>query len=1125
MADAPVREDDANPALAETAADVGRDAVRALQPGDRLGRYTILEIMGVGGMGVVYAAHDGDLDRKVAIKLLRASGDAELARARLLREARAMARLRHPNVITVYEAGEIDERVFVAMELVEGVTAGEWLAAPEQPRAWREVLDVFLAAGRGLAAAHAAGLVHRDFKPANVLLDRGGRVVVTDFGLARQAHPESATGGAIGGAAGGAEGGVDDAWTGADGPELDSASGGSGTDHSLTRTGTVLGTPAYMAPEQHRGSQADARSDQFSFSVALYEGLYGQRPFRGHSPATLHAAIVQGRIVAPPRGSRVARQVPQRLRRILLRGLRPRPDERFPSMPALLAALERVARRWPRALLAAGAALLVSVGVLLVALGTRADEPAAYDCAITLDGAWDDDVAGSIRAVLARAPQGSEAFAALAARLDAGRGAWLDARARICESERQAPDRWSFHRRMGCLLDYREQLAALTELVRAADAQAMDFAVSAADGLPDPAHCVGLTPAHPRLELAGDPARMAETERVRTELAQAAAAHQVAKLDRAIELGASALAGARALGDRRLEAAALLRLADSHAVKVEAPIAHRYLRELVLLAEEIDEVEILAQALTLQAILLAGEPNMDGGAVRDMVRRARIAVGRVREPGKLLGRLRLVDASERTAGGALDEAEVAYAEARQLHVDSGMELQAARVDLHWGLSQYRQGRFDESKETLERGLAVMRAQASAMSYEVVCLLDFAYQAAEILERYDEALRFYDISVRRCPRAIAPWELEPPGPSGPAASDVVGHVFDDTGYPVAGAEVIVRAGLLGNGRYALRSLERHEAFITRTAGDGSFTVPGKDVQGAALVVAETDGGRSFPVALQPGAGAGLTVSLRRFGSVRGQVERPARSEAAGAPMQPGVQASGQGTAQWIVFLPEAGPLPYRSSIQAPLRSDGSFAVERLPAGRYRVGLARHQFLLRSFMRATRWVPLGELEVAAGDARDVSFALPPEADTGAALENAAAPPAAGSALEVHVRNRFDGVIPHAHLMVFPGRTVPATIAEIDARWQGGDSALWFTEAAPDPGPVAAGDAGRAGLVHRFTGLPGGDLVVCAVPLGEQAPYRPELGYPPYLDVYCVTVSEAERAGARPVIIEAAPMRRRS
>jgi tetratricopeptide (TPR) repeat protein len=1099
MADAPAREDDANPALAETAADQGRDAARALQPGDRLGRYTILEIMGIGGMGVVYAAHDGDLDRKVAIKLLRASGDAELARARLLREARAMARLRHPNVITVYEAGAIDERVFVAMELVEGVTIGAWLAAPDQPRDWREVLKVFQAAGRGLAAAHAAGLVHRDFKPGNVLLDRDGRVVVTDFGLARQAQPDAASGAPASGA--------DSAWMRAATPELDSASGSGGSDHTLTRTGAVLGTPAYMAPEQHRGGQADARSDQFSFCVALYEGLYGQRPFRGHSPATLHAAIVQGRIAEPPRVAR-GKQVPPRLRRLLLRGLRATPDERFPSMPALLAALERVSRPWPRALLAAGAAVLVSVGVLLAALGTRAVAPAAHDCALSLDGAWDDGVAAAVRAVLVRSPEGSEAFTALAARLDAGRAVWLDARARICESERQAPDRWTFHRRMGCLLDYREQLAALTDLLRAADAQAMGFAVSAADGLPDPAQCVALAPAPPRLEIAADPVRVAEIERVRAELAQAAAAHQIAKLDRALELGVSALAGARALGDRRLEAAALLRLADSHAIKVERPSAHRYLRELVLLAEEIDEVEILAEALTLQARLSVSDPTLDEGVVRDLVRRARIAVGRVREPGRLLGDLRLVDAYGHTAHGALDEAAVAYAEARQLYGDASEELKAARVDLAWGLSLYRQGRFDESKATLERGLVGMRAQASAMSYEAVCLLDYAYQAAEILERHDEALRFYDLSARRCPRTVGPFQTAASGPSGPAGSDVLGHVVDDASRPVAGAEVIVRTGLLGNGRYALRSLERHDAFITRTAADGSFTVPGKDIRGPALVVAETDGGRSFPVALQPGAAAGLRMSLRRFGSVRGRIEGLAGSEPAGAPMQPGVQASGQGFARWMVFLPEAGPMPYRTSIQAPVRSDGSFAVERLPAGRYRVGLVEHQFLLRLFMRATRWVPFGALEITAGEARDLSFALPPEADTEAAPEQQ------GSVLEVQVRNRFDGVIPHVHLMVFAGRTVPATIAEIDGYWQRGDSAFWFSEAAPDPG-----------LMYRFTGLPRGDLVACAVPLSERAPYRPELGYPPYLDVYCVTVSDAERARGRPVVIEAAPMRRPS
>ena len=485
----------------------------------------------------------------------------------------------------------------------------------------------------------------------------------------------------------------------------------------------------------------------------------------------------------------------------------------------------------------------------------------------------------------------------------------------------------------------------------------------------------------------------------------------------------------------------------------------------------------------------------------------------MREPRPLLARLRLLEGYEASLRVDHAGAAVAFAEARQLYADIGMEPWAARVDMHWGRILYMHGRLDEGKAIMERGLAVMRAQASAMSYEVVCLLDLASLTAEYLERYDDAVHFHEVALRRCPRAHPG---EPPVPPGPPGNDVVGQVVDDAGRPVAGAEVVVHAGLAGNGRYALASMDRRDAFITATAADGSFTVPGKHVSEPVLLVAETDAARSFPIALQPSTGAGLTVSLRPFGSVRGRIERPARSQAAGG------AAQAPGGAEWIVFLPvpEAGPLPYHSSLQVPVRSDDTFAVERLPAGRYRVQLSQFEVLPRRQL-ATRWVPLGALEVTAGDAREVSFAMPsvPAPGDAAASEN----DAAGGALEVQVRNRFDGVIPHAHLIVFSGGTIPASIAELGARWASGDSLLWFAAVAPEPGQTAV-DAGRTGLVHRFTGLPRGDLIACAVPLSENGPYGPDFGYPSYLDAYCVAVSEAELAPRHPGVLEAPPKGRR-
>jgi serine/threonine protein kinase len=309
--------------LNELARSYGRDEDQ-LRPGQRVGRYVLRALIGMGGMGVVYSAHDPELKRDVAIKLLRTDlhGQPGHSRARLLREAQAMAKLSHPNVIAVHDVGLHGEQVFVAMELIEGQTLRQWLGDGRHRR--RETLGVLILAGRGLAAAHEVGIVHRDFKPDNVMIGRNGSVRVLDFGLARAVANENE-------------------------PLSD---GGGALTHSLS-VGAMVGTPAYMAPEQLACEATDARSDQFSFCIALYQSLTGSRPFAGKTPKELLAAIRQGR-----KDSVAEAQIPSWLRPILARGLRAQPDERFASMSELLAALERdpaAARR--RRLMVAGAAL------------------------------------------------------------------------------------------------------------------------------------------------------------------------------------------------------------------------------------------------------------------------------------------------------------------------------------------------------------------------------------------------------------------------------------------------------------------------------------------------------------------------------------------------------------------------------------------------------------------------------------------------------------------------------------------------------------------------------------------------------------------------------------------------
>lgn len=283
--------------------------------GSELGRYLVLDELGAGGMGVVLSAYDPQLDRRVALKLVRpelcrGAAGAE-ARARLQREAQAMARFSHPNVVTVFDVGTVQDQLFVAMEFVSGDLAA-WLR--DEVRPWRKIVQIFVAAGRGLAAAHAVALVHRDFKPANVLIDPEERPRVTDFGLvaALQDGPAAVL---------------------AD--ETAGAASASGLDLAASASSTVLGTPAYMAPEQFEGGTVDDKADQFAFCVALYEGLYRARPFGGRTVDELADNVMRGRLAPPPET-----EAPRWLWPVIEQGLSPRASHRHPSMGALLDAIE-----------------------------------------------------------------------------------------------------------------------------------------------------------------------------------------------------------------------------------------------------------------------------------------------------------------------------------------------------------------------------------------------------------------------------------------------------------------------------------------------------------------------------------------------------------------------------------------------------------------------------------------------------------------------------------------------------------------------------------------------------------------------------------------------------------------
>ncbi len=335
------------------------------EPG-RIHRFAVLRLIGAGGMGVVYAAYDEELDRRVAIKVLR--DDRKLGnegRARMLREAQAMAKLSHPNVVQVYEVGELGGQIFIAMEFIKGKSLQEWLDSEE--RGLDEILEVFVQAGRGLAAAHRAGIVHRDFKPDNVLIDGDGTARVLDFGLARAEHERAS------------EPGVDP------GDSMAARMAGVTSKTSalrvdLTMAGTLMGTPAYMSPEQFAGGTIDWRSDQFSMCVALYTAVYKQRPFgeRDAGFAELHAAVSAGALRPPPTDVKA----PAWLFPTLKTGLAVNPAERHPSMDTLLAAISpdraTATRRWLWPVMTLAVAALAVFVTLEV---TRPEDPTAADLA------------------------------------------------------------------------------------------------------------------------------------------------------------------------------------------------------------------------------------------------------------------------------------------------------------------------------------------------------------------------------------------------------------------------------------------------------------------------------------------------------------------------------------------------------------------------------------------------------------------------------------------------------------------------------------------------------------------------------------------------------------------------
>ncbi len=514
------------PAIPEGAWD---EDVSTHQPGATLGRYVVLSLLGAGGMGEVYTAYDPALDRRVALKVIKPfsdKGSLSGARGALLAEAQALAKLAHPNVVAVYDVGTIDDDVYIAMEYVEGTTLNTWMRT-ERPL--DEVLDVFVAAGRGLEAAHAAGIVHRDFKPDNVIIGKDGRVRVIDFGIAQQGPAEASD--------------------------------------------AIVGTVAYMAPEQFKREKVGPAADQFSFAVALYTGVYRQYPFDGTTEDAISANICAGKMLPLPTTSKV----PARLRDAIQRALSVDPALRFPAMHELLVTIKPPPRRSRLALAIAGAVAVAAAATITI-LATRGGAP--EPCSgfeRDLAGIWDPT-----RKVAIEGQVKAAAWPAIEKLFDTYVGDWTKTKQSACRATAVTREQTPLvlERRMTCLDTRLRELDAAVAIV-AAGGVASARAIDIGSNLRSPSSCSNLASLAP-LPSAPAPAIVA----VEASIAQVRAKRLAGQFREARTATEAAITSAKQLGWTGAVARTLVERGLAEAADGDPKAARETLFEAVRTSEE-----------------------------------------------------------------------------------------------------------------------------------------------------------------------------------------------------------------------------------------------------------------------------------------------------------------------------------------------------------------------------------------------------------------------------------------------------------------------------------------------------------------------------------------------------------
>ncbi len=669
-----------------------------LPRGTVLGRYVLLKPMGAGGMGVVYEAYDPELDRRIALKLLAVdlskASSRKRAQDRLLREAQALAQLSHPNVIAVHDVGTIAGDVFIALELVAGGTLGEWLTAT--PRTEAEILAAFLAAGDGLAAAHRQGIIHRDFKPGNVIVGDDGRVRVIDFGLARA---------------------VDEADESHDeGDEHDEplealAADGEHTPREdwlhtpLTRVGAVMGTPKYMSPEQHLGRSADARSDQFSFCVALYEAISKVAPFTGSTRSELSARVTRGEIATPATG-----RMRSWLRKVLVRGMAPDPADRFVDMDALLAELRRDRTLWRRRL--AAAALMSAIGGVAVVgwMRTAGSDELCKGGRQRVAQVWTAEQREAVRAAFA--VTGSKRTSDVMTRLDGIMNQfiadWSDGYTQACVATRVRGEQSEslMDRRMGCLERRRDQMTALVGVFLSAEsAEHVDKAVEASTRLASVERCADvdvLLAATPPPE---DPVVRARSEELYRDVDRAEALELAGRYSEGVEVAAAARQQAETLDYAPLDAAALVRESSLLEKAGKYPESSEAARKAALAAGTAKDYLLLARAWGL-LIWNLGYRQAQTVEALALLHPAQVAVQLAGSDPETEGFIH-----ERIGAVYLQTSEYARAEENFVKAVSLLESAFGKTDVklatsvnNLGLALMRQNRFREATAQFERAL-------------------------------------------------------------------------------------------------------------------------------------------------------------------------------------------------------------------------------------------------------------------------------------------------------------------------------------------------------------------------------------------------------------------------------------